>query len=91
MTGSPNNPTFSMTCTILEKTFAGSGRSKKEAKLAASQLAVTELFGVDFEEGSGCSSLNTSRPRPVTEIDSWMELEGKNPVSILNEVTSWSG
>ena len=45
MTGAPNNPTFSMVCCIEGQEFEGSGRSKKEAKLAASQLALTTLFG----------------------------------------------
>ena len=29
MTGTPNNLTFSMSCTLLEKTYSGTGRSKK--------------------------------------------------------------
>ena len=37
MTGTPNNPTFSMICMLLDQTFEETGRSKKEAKLAASQ------------------------------------------------------
>ena len=45
MKGSPNNPTFSMVCTIEGQEFEGTGRSKKEAKLAASQLALSTLFG----------------------------------------------
>ena len=45
MTGAPNNPTFSMVCCIEGQEFEGSGRSKKEAKLAASQLALSTLFG----------------------------------------------
>ena len=45
MKGSPNNPTFSMVCTIDGQEFEGTGRSKKEAKLAASQLALSTLFG----------------------------------------------
>ena len=45
MTGAPNNPTFSMVCCIEGQEFEGSGRSKKEAKLAASQLALFTLFG----------------------------------------------
>ena len=28
----------------------------------------------------------SQNPRTITEIDDWMELEGKNPVSILNEL-----
>ena len=45
MKGCPNNPTFSMVCTIDGQEFEGTGRSKKEAKLAASQLALSTLFG----------------------------------------------
>ena len=45
MTGAPNNPTFIMVCCIEGQEFEGSGRSKKEAKLAASQLALSTLFG----------------------------------------------
>ena len=45
MTGAPNNPTFLMVCCIEGHEFEGSGRSKKEAKLAASQLALSTLFG----------------------------------------------
>ena len=45
MTGAPNNPTFSIVCCIEGQEFEGSGRSKKEAKLAASQLALSTLFG----------------------------------------------
>jgi len=87
MTGTPNNPTFAMTCTLLDQTFSGTGRSKKEAKLAASQVALKEMFGKDFSEGGeGEGSGNTSNPRTLSEIDSWLELEGKNPVSILNEL-----
>ena len=29
MTGTPNNPTFTMICTLLDQTFSGTGRSKK--------------------------------------------------------------
>eukprot|EP00092_Neocalanus_flemingeri_P022786 GFUD01024706.1.p1 GENE.GFUD01024706.1~~GFUD01024706.1.p1 ORF type:complete len:703 (+),score=193.42 GFUD01024706.1:51-2159(+) len=87
MTGTPNNPTFSMTCILLDQTFSGTGRSKKEAKLDASQKALQEMFGKDFSEGGGTEgSGNTSNPRSLSEIDSWLELEGKNPVSILNEL-----
>jgi len=88
MTGTPNNPTFSMTCTLLDETFSGTGRSKKEAKLAASQKALEEMFGKDFSEGGeeSVGSGNNSNPRTLSEIDSWLELEGKNPVSILNEL-----
>ncbi len=39
-TGPPNNPTFTMVCTINGKSFNGEGKSKKEAKLACSQKAI---------------------------------------------------
>ena len=44
MTGAPNNPTFLMVCCIEGQEFEGNSRSK-EAKLAASQLALSTLFG----------------------------------------------
>jgi len=85
MTGTPNNPTFTMSCTLLDKTYCGSGKSKKEAKLSASQKVLEEMFDVDFSNGSkGQKSSNI--PRSISEIDSWLELEAKNPVSILNEL-----
>jgi hypothetical protein len=59
MTGAPNNPTFSILCCLLNREFLGTGRSKKEAKLAASQLALTQLFGKDFSEAGAVT--NTSR------------------------------
>ena len=92
MSGTPNNPTFEMAVTILEQSFNGSGRSKKEAKLAASQLALEKLFGKDFTKGEGDlvdseirgQHFNITKSPP--EIEAWMALEGKNPVSILNEL-----
>ena len=87
MTGTPNNPTFTMTCTIGENTFSGTGRSKKEAKLAASQLVLQEKFGKDFSGGSEADDGGqASSPTPEPEVRDWLELEGKNPVSILNEL-----
>ena len=90
MSGSPNNPTFEIVCSILGQSFSGSGRSKKEAKLAASQLALEKLYGTDFSSGSSRDSSgngkNIHAARSISEIDAWMELEGKNPVSILNEL-----
>ena len=79
MHGSPNNPTFEMVCTILEQSFTGSGRSKKDAKLAASQLALEKMFGKDFSTGSAETRDLSSQPcqRSLSEIDAWMELEGK--------------
>jgi hypothetical protein len=44
-TGPPNNPTFTMVCTISGKSFDGEGKSKKEAKLACSQKAIEVLYG----------------------------------------------
>ena len=32
------------------------------------------------------SSPEKSNPRASCDLDDWMELEGKNPVSILNEL-----
>jgi len=88
MTGTPNNPTFTISCTLLDKTFVGTGKSKKEAKLSASQKVLEDMFGKDFTEGggTGLSGENASGPKSLSEIDSWLELEGKNPVSILNEL-----
>ena len=84
MSGSPNNPVFTMVCCLEGKEFSGSGRSKKEAKLASSQLALEQLYGKDFSSCGGVS--NTSSPRSLTDTDTWLELEGKNPISILNEL-----
>jgi len=92
MSGTPNNPTFEMAVTIMEQSFNGSGRSKKEAKLAASQLALEKLFGKEFTKGEGDLAdseirgqhFNITKSPP--EIEAWMALEGKNPVSILNEL-----
>ena len=50
MTGAPHNPTFTMTCTIWDFTFSGTGHSKKEAKLAASHLALQEMRKNDFSQ-----------------------------------------
>ena len=78
MTGTPNNPTFTMTCTIGEKTFSGTGRSKKEAKLAASQLVLQEMFGKDFSGGSEADDGGQgSSLSPEPEVRDWLELEGK--------------
>ena len=91
MSGTPNNPTFEMAVTIMDQSFNGSGRSKKEAKLAASQLALEKLFGKDFSKGDGglespIGGQNCNITKSPPEIDAWMALEGKNPVSILNEL-----
>ena len=73
-------------CSIQGQDFSGTGRSKKEAKLAASQLALTDLFQKDFTANSAATTGNSSNPRPLADVDSWLELEGKNPVSVLNEL-----
>ena len=87
MAGSANNPIFTISCLIHNKEFTASGRSKKEAKLLASQLALTALYGEHFTSQSfSTTSSNTSEPRPMTNLDTWLELEGKNPISILNEL-----
>ena len=44
-TGPPNNPTFTMVCSIGNKSFRGEGKSKKEAKLSCSQAAIETLYG----------------------------------------------
>jgi len=88
MTGTPSKPTFTMICTLLDQTFSGTGRSKKEAKLAASQEALEKIFGKNFSDGgaAGETSVNPSNPHPLSEIDSWLELEGVNLSSILKEL-----
>jgi len=82
--GPPNNPTFTMVCTLTDQSFRGEGRSKKDAKLACSRRALEVMFGHDFNNPDKMSE--SQNPRTITEIDDWMELEGKNPVSILNEL-----
>lgn len=95
MTGTPNNPTFEMACIIMDQSFVGTGRSKKDAKLEASQVALKQLFGKDFSTNEAKSETSIEENAQLSvavnnlncqEIDSWMELEGKNPVSILNEL-----
>ena len=83
-TGPPNNPTFTMVCTIGNKSFMGEGKSKKEAKLSCSQKAIEVLYGYKMSETA--STPERSNPRANCDLDDWMELEGKNPVSILNEL-----
>ena len=83
-TGPPNNPTFSMVCCIDDQTFQGEGKSKKEAKLACSQKAIEAIVGIKISENR--SMPEKSNPRANCDLDDWMELEGKNPVSILNEL-----
>ena len=89
MAGKDNNATFSMTCTLQDQTFSGTGRSKKEAKLVASQKALQKMFSKDSGEVGGSKvsdNVSISNPRSLSEIDSWLEVKGKNPVSILNEL-----
>ena len=93
MSGSQNNPTFEMSCTVLDQAFVGSGRSKKEAKLEASQRALEKLYGKDFTKGretsngdAKTSKVASSQEINLERVDAWMEVEGKNPVSILNEL-----
>lgn len=83
-TGPPNNPTFTMVCTINNRCFSGEGKSKKEAKLSCSQRAIEVLYGYKICETR--SVPERSNPRANCDLDDWMELEGKNPVSILNEL-----
>ena len=83
-TGPPNNPTFTMVCCIGNRSFSGQGKSKKEAKLSCSQKAVEVLYGYTHAETKAVPE--RSNPRASCDLDDWMELEGKNPVSILNEL-----
>jgi len=83
-TGPPNNPTFTMVCTIGNRSFCGEGKSKKEAKLSCSQKAIEMLYG--YTNSETVSVPERSNPRANCDLDDWMELEGKNPVSILNEL-----
>ncbi|QQP34889.1 Uncharacterized protein FKW44_022932 [Caligus rogercresseyi] len=83
-TGPPNNPTFTMMCTIESNSYVGEGKSKKEAKLVSSQKAIEVLCG--YKQTETRSVPERSNPRANCDLDDWMELEGKNPVSILNEL-----
>ena len=60
------------------------GKSKKEAKLACSQKAIETICGLRISETRTVAE--KSNPRAHCDLDDWMELEGKNPVSILNEL-----
>jgi len=84
-TGPPNNPTFSMVCTIEDQNFTGEGKSKKEAKLSCSQKAIEAICGAAAITETKYVP-EPSNPRSSCDLDDWMELEGKNPVSILNEL-----
>jgi len=95
--GLANNPTFQMTCTVEGKLFQGSGKSKKEAKFACSKEAILKMFGdilQDSEATNGndedvdCTqdSIIPHKMSRPTDLDNWLEMEGKNPVSILNEM-----
>jgi hypothetical protein len=72
-TGPPNNPTFAMVCCIQDTNFSGEGKSKKES-----------ICGYKMSDTK--SVPEKSNPRANCDLDDWMELEGKNPVSILNEL-----
>ena len=82
MSGASNSPSFTLACCLLGREFEGTGRSKKEAKLAASQLALSTLFGKEF----GAAEEVAPTPRVLADTDAWLELEGRNPVSVLNEL-----
>ena len=82
--GTPNNPTFEMACIIMDQSFVGTGRSKKDAKLEASQVALKQLFGKDFSTNEAKSETSIEENAQLSvavnnlncqEIDSWMELE----------------
>ena len=73
-----------MVCCIDDQTFQGEGKSKKEAKLACSQQAIEAIVGIKISENR--TMPEKSNPRANCDLDDWMELEGKNPVSILNEL-----
>ena len=69
---------------LIFRCFNGEGKSKKEAKLSCSQKAIEVLYGYKVAETK--SVPEKSNPRANCDLDDWMELEGKNPVSILNEL-----
>ena len=69
-------------CPLILSIFLG--KSKKEAKLACSQKAIETICGLRISETRTVAE--KSNPRAHCDLDDWMELEGKNPVSILNEL-----
>jgi len=86
--GPANNPHFVMTCTVEGRTFQGSGKSKKDAKLSCSKEAVEQLFpDQQFKLEEEQASRANSKPVVVTSsVETLLEMEGKNPISILNEM-----
>jgi len=52
MTGTPPSCVFTLTVTVNETPFTGQGKSKKEAKKAAAQAALSHLWGVQYPETS---------------------------------------
>jgi len=91
--GPANNPYFMMSCNVEGQTFQGSGKSKKDAKLACSREAIHQLFGInnlklDEESEAGVSQEEgvVYPARVQSSFDNLMEMEGKNPISILNEM-----
>ncbi|CAB4063790.1 ADARB [Lepeophtheirus salmonis] len=85
-TGPPNNPTFTMMCTIENKSYVGEGKSKKEAKLVSSQKAIEVLCG--YKRSETRSVPEKSNPRANCDLDDWMELEGKNPDQKNNDAAA---
>jgi dsRNA-specific ribonuclease len=73
-----------MVCCIQDQIFSGEGKSKKEAKLSCSQSAIEAICGAKITETKHMPE--KSNPRASCDLDDWMEVEGKNPVSILNEL-----
>ena len=63
-----------MVCSINNKSFAGEGKSKKEAKLSCSQKAIEVLYGYKMSETKVAPE--RSNPRASCDLDDWMELEG---------------
>ena len=68
----------------MDQSFVGTGRSKKDAKLEASQVALKQLFGKDFSTNEAKSETSIEENAQLSvavnnlncqEIDSWMELE----------------
>ena len=52
--------------------------------MACSQKAIESICGFKISETKTVPE--KSNPRANCDLDDWMELEGKNPVSILNEL-----
>ena len=47
--GVPPNCVFTLAVTIEDNTYSGKGKSKKEAKKAAAQAALTSLYNITFD------------------------------------------